>query len=79
MEEPKSQIADFLFFRLIDKYFCGDFFFFFFLLPHTAGGILAPWPGIQPVPPCIGSLNHWTTREVPSGDLLMEDQARVLI
>ena len=29
IEEPKSQIADFLFFQLIDKYFCGDFFFFF--------------------------------------------------
>jgi len=29
---------------------------------------LVSWPGIEPVPPCIGSpqsLIHWTTREVP--------------
>ena len=32
-----------------------------------AGGILAPWPGIEPTLPAFGrqSLNHWTTREVP--------------
>ena len=29
---------------------------------------LVPWPGIEPGPPAVGawSLNHWTTREVPS-------------
>ena len=25
---------------------------------------LVPWPGIEPWAPCIGSLSHWTTREV---------------
>ena len=31
-------------------------------------GILVPWPGIEPWPPVLGaqSLNHWTTRKVPS-------------
>ena len=34
---------------------------------HTAGGILVPRPGIEPVPPTVEawSPNHWTTREVP--------------
>ena len=33
----------------------------------AACGILAPQPGIEPVPPEVEarSLNHWTTREVP--------------
>ena len=33
-----------------------------------ACGILAPRPGMEPVPPAVEaqSLNHWTTREVPS-------------
>jgi len=26
---------------------------------------LVLWPGIEPGPPCIRSLSHWTTREVP--------------
>ena len=31
-------------------------------------GILVPWPGIEPQPPVLGaqSLNHWSTRKVPS-------------
>ena len=35
---------------------------------HEACGILAPGPGIKPVPPAleVQSLNHWTSREVPS-------------
>ena len=30
-------------------------------------GMLVPWPGIKPMPPCIARwiLNHWTTREIP--------------
>ena len=29
--------------------------------------VLAPRPGIKPMPPALGaqSLNHWTAREVP--------------
>ena len=44
------------------------FSFFFFLWPcHVEGGILAPRPGIEPVPPAVEawSPNHWTAREVP--------------
>ena len=44
----------------------GYFFFFFFFFGHTACGILAPQPGIEPIPPALkGCLNQWTTREVP--------------
>ena len=34
----------------------------------AACGILVPQPGMEPGPPALGawSLNHWTTREVPS-------------
>ena len=37
-------------------------------MPHTACGILVPYPGIEPMPPALEarSLNHWTTGEVPS-------------
>ena len=58
--------------------FCGGFvgFFehayflhliFFFLPSNAARRILVPWPGIKPVPFTVeaGSVNHWTTREVP--------------
>jgi len=33
-------------------------------------GILFPWPGIEPVPPCIESMesSHWTTREIQGCD-----------
>ena len=42
--------------------------FFFFLPGFMAYGILVPWPGIEPMCPALEawSLNHWTTREVPS-------------
>ena len=42
------------------------FFFFFFLPQDVALRILAPQPGIEPMPPAVEvqSLNHWTTREV---------------
>ena len=40
---------------------------FYFIFGHEAYGILAPWPRIEPVPPCIGrwSLNQLTAMEVP--------------
>ena len=43
-----------------------SFFFFFFLPQAVALRILAPQPGIEPMPPAVEvqSLNHWTTREV---------------
>ena len=47
----------------------GDFFFW----PHcTAGGILVPRPGIEPVPPAVEawSPNHWTARELPGDSCL---------
>ena len=36
--------------------------------PDRPCGILVPWPGIKPMSPALGawSLNHWTTRDVPS-------------
>ena len=42
--------------------------YFIFRLHYSACGILVPQPGIKPMPPILGvqSLNHWTTREVPS-------------
>ena len=41
-------------------------FFFFFWLHHTAYGILAHQPGIEPVLLAmeVQSLNHWTAKEV---------------
>ena len=42
------------------------FFFFFFFFSYKACWILAPLPGIKPMPPAVEvwSLNHWTAREV---------------
>ena len=42
--------------------------FVFFWLHCWACGILVPQPGIEPTSPAVEawSLNHWTTREVPS-------------
>ena len=39
-----------------------------FLATGAAGEILVPWLGIEPTPPPLEawSLNHWTTREVPT-------------
>ena len=44
------------------------FFFLNFWLHNTACGILVPRPGIKPTCPALEaqSLNHWTTREIPS-------------
>ena len=43
------------------------FLIFIFWPCCIAYGTLSPWPGIDPVSPCIGrwSFNHWATREVP--------------
>ena len=40
---------------------------------HEACGILAPRPGIEPVPSAVKSrsLNHWTAREFPIISTLM--------
>ena len=37
-----------------------------------ACGILAPRPGIEPMPPAVEawSLNHWTNREAPRGMII---------
>ena len=45
--------------------------FLFFWPCHLECGILAPQPGIEPVPPALEarSLNHWTAREFPSVSL----------
>ena len=54
---------------------CIKNFFFYFLnfWPHC--GILVPPPGIEPVLPAVeaGSLNYWTTGEVPWVLHLMSD------
>ena len=54
-----KQIWIILFFFLI--------YFLFFTPRHVACGILAPRPGIEPVPPAVEvqSPNHWTTWEFP--------------
>ena len=52
--------------------FIHSFFFFFWggglCWVLDATWVLDPWPGIKPMPPALGarSLNHWTTREVPT-------------
>ena len=40
---------------------------FFPTMLYAACGVLAPQPGIEPVPPAleVQSPNHWTSREVP--------------
>ena len=44
-----------------------NYYYYFFGPHHTACGILAPRPGIEPAPPAVEawSPNHWTTREFP--------------
>ena len=43
------------------------------LFCHIGYGVLVPWPGIETVPPAVGtqSLNYWTTREVPGSEPLI--------
>ena len=45
----------------------------FFKIFCVAGGILVPWPWINPVPPALGArnLNHWTTRKSPHAHFQM--------
>ena len=45
-----------------------DLLMFFFFFGCTSKHEELPQPGIEPVPPAVEvqSLNHWTTREVPS-------------
>ena len=42
------------------------YFNLFFDCTNSAGGILVPWPGMEPKPPAVEvqSLNPWTTKEV---------------
>ena len=51
--------------------FAADVFFFFGLATQVCG-ILVPRPEIKPTSPALAgwSLNHWTTREVPSPGVL---------
>ena len=53
--------------------YCFCFMIWFF--SHKPYGILTPWPGIEPTPPCIGrwSLNHCSAREVPIHSILYKD------
>ena len=47
----------------------------FIYLPHcTVCRILFPWPGIEPTPPAlqVGSLNLWTSKEVPEPQLIFQ-------
>ena len=48
-----------------------NFLFYILYFGLAACGILVPGPGIKPAPPAVEmqSLNHWTTREVPSMDV----------
>ena len=43
---------------------------FFSTMLCVACGVLAPQPGVEPMPPAleVQSPNHWTTREVPGLD-----------
>ena len=67
---PRSQAEHWEFFRHQKSRAPENIFFvliyLFFWPHHVACKILAPQPGIEPVPPALGarSLNHWTTREV---------------
>ena len=54
------------FFKIVRLFFFFSFFFLFWP-QQEACRILAPQPGIKPVPPAVEaqSPNHWTAREVP--------------
>lgn len=53
---------------LIHHILASFFVYLKILFPRVACGIPAPWPGIEPMSPSIGSpeLNHWTAGEVLS-------------
>ena len=44
------------------------FLFFFLATPQMARGVSVHQPGVEQAPPAVEarSLNHWTTREVPT-------------
>ena len=54
----------FLLFQSLCTLLFNFYFFFFFFWPHHMWD-LVPWPGMEPKPPPLLSLNHWTNREVP--------------
>ena len=56
----------------IDRRKCLQINFYFFRLSPVACGVLVPQPEIGSMPPALGtwSLNHWTTREVPTNLLI---------
>ena len=47
---------------------------------HAACGILAPWPGVKPVPPAVKAERptHWTTGEVPGNHVLSREAGHKL-
>ena len=56
-----------VFIELLQYCFCFMFWVFWFFFGCKACGILALPPGIEPTPSALeGSLNHQTTKEVPS-------------
>ena len=55
-----------VFIGLLKYCFC----FMFWCFVHEACEVLAPQPGIKPIPPALeDSLTHWATREVPQHDI----------
>ena len=52
----------------------GGFFFFFWLCPAGACRVLVPWREMESMPLALKaqSLKHWTTREVPRWDVIIE-------
>ena len=56
------------FFKLIVSFLLFYFNFLFSWPSHVAGGILVPRLGIELMPLALEaqSLNHWTTRQIPS-------------
>ena len=43
----------------------GKIMLFIYFFGYATSMWELPWPGIKPMTPCLGSLNHWTTGEVP--------------
>ena len=66
----QALIGEALFFTAFCCHLCSFLLFkvITFLLHHKACWILVPWPGVRLVPSAVEaqSLNHWTTRNVPS-------------
>ena len=58
----------FVFFKLVVSFFLFYFNFLFSWPSHVAGGILVPRLGIELMSLALEaqSLNHWTTRQIPS-------------